>query len=136
MRASFAGFVSHGPQLHFWCLLLDRYVSFGGTSWGLVAKIALDQTFFASYMNAAFCFIVELLQGRSLGDVVKKVRLSWWPSLKASWRFWPAAHAITFTFIPMHLRVLWVDILEIMWVTILSRCVSGTRAHQSAEPSS
>mmetsp|Transcript_5779 Transcript_5779/g.10109 ORF Transcript_5779/g.10109 Transcript_5779/m.10109 type:complete len:115 (+) Transcript_5779:142-486(+) len=73
MRASFAGFVSHGPQLHFWCLLLDRYVSFGGTSWGLVAKIALDQTFFASYMNAAFCFIVELLQGRSLGDVVKKV---------------------------------------------------------------
>ena len=24
VRSTIAGFVSHGPQLHFWCLLLDR----------------------------------------------------------------------------------------------------------------
>ena len=47
-----------------------------------------------------------------------------WPSLTASWRFWPAAHALTYSVIPLHLRVLWVDVLEVVWVAILAKCVS------------
>lgn len=56
-RSGVAGLISHGPQLHVWSLLLDRYVDFGPGRWAmrgaLVAKIVLDQTFFSLYMNAA-----------------------------------------------------------------------------------
>ena len=166
------------PQLHFWCLLVERYFSFGGAPWALFVKILLDQTFFASYLNAAYCMIIELLQRHSLRRAVQKVarprrppeptaatpllwparaadssqhtsrdierffkatsriqtllfplwllqvRSSWWPSLTASWRFWPAAHALTYSVVPLHLRVLWVDVLEVVWVAILAKCVS------------
>ena len=45
-RSAIAGFFSHGPQLHYWCLLLERYVSFGGAWYALLVKIALDQVAF------------------------------------------------------------------------------------------
>ena len=45
-RSAIAGFFSHGPQLHYWCLLLERYVSFGGAWCALLVKIALDQVAF------------------------------------------------------------------------------------------
>jgi hypothetical protein len=128
-------------------------VNFGGAFWSLPLKIALDQTFFASYLNAAYCAFIELLQRRPPREIGRKVlrhclasaqhptllprhssvlsppvacqvRSSWWPSLKASWRFWPIAHAFTYSVVPLHLRVLWVDVLEVVWVAILSMCIA------------
>jgi len=124
LRSTAAGLVSHGPQLHVWTVLLERYVNFGGVVWSLPLKIFLDQTFFASYLNAAYCFFIEAMQRRPLREIGRRVRSSWWPSLKASWRFWPIAHAFTYSVVPLHLRVLWVDVLEIVWVAILSSCVA------------
>jgi protein Mpv17 len=137
-------------------------VNFGGVVWSLPLKIFLDQTFFASYLNAAYCFCIEAMQRRPLREIGRRevlparilppggllhacshpavpsmrgatpalplqVRSSWWPSLKASWRFWPIAHAFTYSVVPLHLRVLWVDVLEIVWVAILSSCVASTQ---------
>ena len=42
------------------------------------------------------------------------------------WRFWPLAHALTYSVVPLPLRVLWVDVLEIVWVAILSTAVAST----------
>ena len=62
---------------------------------------------------------------RECGEcVVQRAAL---PCLIAGWRFWPLAHLITYTVIPLHLRVLWVDVLEVAWVAILSSCVAGTK---------
>ena len=55
-------FVSHGPQLHYWCLLLDRYATFGGAWWACPLNMMLDQSVFALYINAAFCLITETLR--------------------------------------------------------------------------
>ena len=36
--------------------------------------------------------------------------------------FWPFVHLITFSdLVPLQLKVLWVDVMEIVWVAILSR---------------
>ena len=135
-RSGAAGFISHGPQLHYWCLFLDRFVSFGPGTWAvraaLAAKILLDQTFFSLYMNAAYCALVETLSGRSLRAALARVRASAWPSLRSSWKFWPAVHLITFSVVPSHLRVLWVDAVEIVWVAILATCVSAARVPEPA----
>jgi len=128
--ASIAGALSHGPQLHFWTMLLERFPL------PLAAKVALDQTVFSLYLNAAFCVTTDLLQRRPLRIALQKVRATAWPCLKAGWRFWPLAHALTYSVIPLHLRVLWVDALEVGWVTILSTCIArgdrGTRASGEA----
>ncbi len=128
-RATIAGTVSHGPQLHYWTLILERLLPGSGVR-ALLGKIALDQVFFSLYINAAFCMLTEAIQRKPLGKAWAKARAAAWPCLVAGWRFWPAAHALTYSIIPMHLRVLWVDALEVAWVAILSTCVarSGTDA--------
>lgn len=41
-------------------------------------------------------------------------------SLQAGWKLWPFAHLITYGLVPVEQRLLWVDCVEIIWVTILS----------------
>ena len=44
-----------------------------------------------------------------------------WPcDLQAGWKLWPFAHLITYGLVPVEQRLLWVDCVEILWVTILS----------------
>jgi len=123
-RAMLAGGFSHGPQLHYWTVLLDRFFSFGGAPWAVFAKVALDQTVFALYINGAFTMFTAMLQRSSLRDAWNKVRATAWSCLKAGWKFWPAAHLITYSVVPLQMRVLWVDLLEIIWVAILSTQVA------------
>lgn len=39
---------------------------------------------------------------------------------QAGWKLWPFAHLITYGVIPIEQRLLWVDCVELVWVTILS----------------
>ena len=43
---------------------------------------------------------------------------------QAGWKLWPFAHLITYGVIPVEQRLLWVDCVELIWVTILSTYVS------------
>lgn len=40
--------------------------------------------------------------------------------VQAGWKLWPFAHLITYGVIPVEQRLLWVDCVELIWVTILS----------------
>lgn len=40
--------------------------------------------------------------------------------VQAGWKLWPFAHIVTYGLVPLEQRVLWVDCVEIVWVTILS----------------
>lgn len=123
-RSTLAGFVSHGPQLHYWCLFLDAQVRLGSAAATLVAKIVLDQTVFSLYLNGVYCALVEALKGAPPAAVWRRVRAAALPSLVSSWRFWPWVHALTYSVVPLHLRVLWVDCVEVVWVSILATCTS------------
>ena len=107
-------------------VLLERYASFGGAWWAVPIKIVLDQTIFALYLNGAYCAMLELMSRSSPRQTWRRVKQAAWPSLVSSWRFWPAVHALTFSVVPVHLRVLWVDAIEIVWVAILSMAVTGS----------
>lgn len=43
-----------------------------------------------------------------------------WFAKQAGWKLWPFAHLITYGVIPVEQRLLWVDCVELIWVTILS----------------
>lgn len=40
--------------------------------------------------------------------------------MQAGWKLWPFAHLVTYGVIPVEQRLLWVDCVELIWVTILS----------------
>ena len=40
--------------------------------------------------------------------------------LQAGWKLWPFAHLVTYGVVPVEQRLLWVDCVELVWVTILS----------------
>ena len=44
-------------------------------------------------------------------------------------------HVITYSVVPVHLRVLWIDVVEVAWVAILSACVSAPASPQEPAPS-
>ena len=123
-RSAVAGFVSHGPQCHFWGLFLDTHVQVGGAATTLLAKIVLDQTVFALYLNSVFCLLLETMKGNSWRSALQQVRATSWPSLKSSWRLWPAVNALTYSVVPQPMRVLWMDFIEIGWVAILATTVN------------
>lgn len=125
-RSTIAGFFSHGPQLHFWCMFLDKFVGFRKRTYlSLPFKILLDQTFFALYLNGAYCAIIETLKGSTRRSIWRRVRTAALPSLFSSWKFWPFVHLITYSIVPFHLRVLWVDVVEVVWVAILANCAAA-----------
>ncbi|KAH0986724.1 hypothetical protein GBA52_013901 [Prunus armeniaca] len=49
-----------------------------------------------------------------------ELKATFWPMLTAGWKLWPFAHLITYGVIPVEQRLLWVDCVELIWVTILS----------------
>ena len=52
---------------------------------------------------------------------------------QASLRFWPFIHLLTFSpLIPIELKLLWVDAVEVVWIAILSRV--NARENESLKP--
>ena len=132
-RNGLLGFFLHGPLLHFWILCLEgpghKILIGSGLTEGpllLVAKVALDQTLFAVTINLAYAFIDGLLSDQSPSDAWRRSRQVLVPSVVQSWRFWPLVHLISYSpLIPVDLKVLWIDVMEIVWVAILSATVNS-----------
>lgn len=126
IRSSLCGFLAHGPLSHFFYEKLDRVFIVskyfdGGDAWFTpLAKIVVDQTAFAASWNTLYYFMLGALKLESLGVILNTVKSSWWELLKAGWRVWPIIHIATYTLIPCQDRLLWVDMCELAWVTVLS----------------
>ena len=121
-RSGAAGFIGHGPLCHFWMLTMEEYLDFSGAWWGTGVKVLADQTVWSLYLNAMYSFLIGALAFRNPKDVWQDVKATSWPALRSSWRFWPFVHCISFSHaVPLDLKLLWVDVMEVVWVTILSR---------------
>lgn len=126
-RNGIVGFFLHGPGVHFWLLFLEGpFQEFIGSStgtewWAIVAKILVDQTFFAVVLTTLYALFLGALSGKPLDEVLSRTWKTLLPALYSSWRFWPFVHLITFSpMMPFELKVLWNDVVEIVWVVILS----------------
>lgn len=120
-----AGMVLHGPLLHYWILLLEG--PFSGFFWNpegwrcTVVKVALDQTVFSGFLNAAYAIVLGLLARRKLKETFHDLRRTLPAAMWSSWRFWPFVHLVTYSpIMPIQLKVLWNDLAEVAWVAILS----------------
>lgn len=127
-RSGIAGFVGHGPLCHYWMLFMETYLDFDGAWWGTGVKVIADQTVWSIYLNAMYSFLIGALAFRPVGEIWRDVKATSWPALRTSWRFWPFVHTISFSHaVPLDLKLLWVDVMEIVWVTLLSKVANDDK---------
>eukprot|EP00617_Octactis_speculum_P016780 CAMPEP_0185750318 /NCGR_PEP_ID=MMETSP1174-20130828/9087_1 /TAXON_ID=35687 /ORGANISM="Dictyocha speculum, Strain CCMP1381" /LENGTH=368 /DNA_ID=CAMNT_0028426831 /DNA_START=165 /DNA_END=1271 /DNA_ORIENTATION=- len=128
-RSGTAGFIGHGPLCHYWMTFMENYLDFGGAWWATGIKVIADQTVWSIWLNACYSFIIGILAFRDPKVVWEDVKKTSWPALRTSWRFWPFVHVISFSHIVnLDLKLLWVDAMEIVWVTLLSKVANDDKA--------
>jgi protein Mpv17 len=135
-RSGAAGFIGHGPLCHHWLNFMETHLDFNGAWWATGIKVTADLTIWAVFLNAAYSFIIGALAMRHPQQVWEDVKTTSWPALRSAWRFWPFVHTISFSHaVPLDLKLLWVDAMEVVWVTILSKVANEDKnAKLKVEP--
>ncbi|KAK9805567.1 hypothetical protein WJX72_005391 [[Myrmecia] bisecta] len=124
LRSALCGFLAHGPLAHTYYQAVDRYFTISPLftdAWFVpMIKIALDQTVWALTWNSLYYATLGMMKLESPSVIGSTLSQSWWGCLRAGWRMWPIAHLVTYTVIPTQHKLLWVDMCELAWVTVLS----------------
>ncbi|XP_062009612.1 uncharacterized protein LOC133726151 isoform X1 [Rosa rugosa] len=118
-RSGLVGFSLHGSLSHYYYQFCEAL--FPLEDWWVVpAKIAFDQTVWAAIWNSIYFVALGVLRFESPTKIFDELKATFRPMLTAGWKLWPFAHLITYGLIPLEQRLLWVDCVELIWVTILS----------------
>ncbi|XP_047341213.1 uncharacterized protein LOC124944908 [Impatiens glandulifera] len=118
-RSGIVGFTLHGSLSHYYYEICEVIFPFHDW-WVVPVKVAFDQTIWSAIWNSIYYTVVGLLRMDSPSNIFKELRATFFPMLTAGWKLWPFAHLITYGVIPVEQRLLWVDCVELIWVTILS----------------
>lgn len=118
-RSGITGFALHGSLSHYYYEFCE--VLFPFHDWWIVpVKVAFDQTVWSAIWNSIYFTVLGFLRLESPVSIFNELKATFWPMLTAGWKLWPFAHLVTYGLVPVQQRLLWVDCVELIWVTILS----------------
>ncbi|KAK8072003.1 hypothetical protein PG996_005351 [Apiospora saccharicola] len=107
-RMALYGGAVFGPAATTWFGFLQRNVTIRGRpNATIAARVACDQLIFAP------TFIGLFLSSMALEKSYK-------PALQANYMLWPFVQLVNFKFVPLHHRVLFVNVISIGWNCFLS----------------
>ncbi|GAV91202.1 Mpv17_PMP22 domain-containing protein [Cephalotus follicularis] len=118
-RSGLVGFTLHGSLSHYYYQFCEELFPFREW-WVVPAKVVFDQTAWSAVWNSIYFVVLGFLRLESPINILSELKATFWPMLTAGWKLWPFAHLITYGVIPVEQRLLWVDCVELIWVTILS----------------
>ncbi|GAB2258862.1 hypothetical protein Droror1_Dr00015022 [Drosera rotundifolia] len=118
-RSGLVGFTLHGSLSHYYYQFCEQLFPFQEW-WVVPMKVVFDQTMWSAIWNSIYYTVVGLLRLDSPITIYNELIATFWPMLTAGWKLWPFAHLVTYGVIPVEQRLLWVDCVELIWVTILS----------------
>ncbi|KAK9072319.1 hypothetical protein SSX86_008752 [Deinandra increscens subsp. villosa] len=118
-RSGLVGFTLHGSLSHYYYYFCEALFPFQDW-WVVPVKVAFDQTAWSAVWNSIYFVVLGLLRFESPSTIFKELKATFTPMLTAGWKLWPFAHIITYGVVPVEQRLLWVDCIELIWVTILS----------------
>ncbi|KAJ0242294.1 Peroxisomal membrane 22 kDa [Hirschfeldia incana] len=119
LRSGLVGFTLHGSLSHFYYQFCEELFPFQDW-WVVPVKVAFDQTVWSAIWNSIYFTVLGFLRLESPLSIFKELKATFLPMLTAGWKLWPFAHLITYGLVPVEQRLLWVDCVELIWVTILS----------------
>ena len=128
LRSLLAGCIGHGPLSHVWYDWSEDVFTeqFHWTEWwSFFPKVAIDQLTWGPFWNNTYILLLGIMQFRPLKDIWTEIKETTVPLIVSGLKLWPLAHCVTYGLVPVENRLLWVDLVEIVWVTILASAVSG-----------
>ncbi len=139
LRSAAAGAVAHGPLSALFYERLDRLVVLSsalgnGDAWfAPLFKVGVDQTLWAASWNALHLSLLGAMRLESPAAVGRSVAGSGWDVLRAGWRLWPLVHLLTYTVVPLSGRLLWVDAVDLGWVSVLAAYAAQRRGREEEQ---
>lgn len=129
-RSLAAGFIGHGPMCHVWYHVsedfFDNVVNLHHAWWSFMPKILVDQFVFGPIWNNSYILLLGIMQLQRPAQIWDDMKRTTVPLVISGLKLWPFVHCITYGLIPVENRLLWVDLVEIVWVTILATTASST----------
>lgn len=123
LRSMLAGLIGHGPLSHVWYNVSENLftnVLHLTAWWSFIPKVGVDQFFWGPIWNNTYLLLLGLMKGDSLENIWNDVQRTTVPLVMSGLKLWPLAHCITYGLLPVENRLLWVDLVEIVWVTVLA----------------
>uniref|UniRef100_A0A7S4A957 Peroxisomal membrane protein MPV17 n=1 Tax=Pseudo-nitzschia australis TaxID=44445 RepID=A0A7S4A957_9STRA len=124
IRSLLAGLIGHGPMSHVWYgvseNLFTNVLHLPNSVWGTAAKITIDQTVWGPIWNNSYIVLLGLMKRNSVETIWSEIKRTTIPLVTSGLKLWPLAHCVTYGLMPVENRLLWVDMVEILWVTILA----------------
>jgi protein Mpv17 len=128
-RSLLAGLIGHGPLSHCWYEfsenLFNNVLHLPNDAFGTIAKVAIDQTTWGPFWNNTYILLLGLMKFDSFGNIFSEMKRTTIPLIVSGLKLWPLAHCVTYGLVPLENRLLWVDLVEIIWVTILATAAAG-----------
>mmetsp|Transcript_2476 Transcript_2476/g.3564 ORF Transcript_2476/g.3564 Transcript_2476/m.3564 type:complete len:343 (-) Transcript_2476:143-1171(-) len=128
IRSLLAGLIGHGPMSHFWYEYSEDFfdnVLHLTEWWSFFPKVAIDQATWGPLWNNTYILLLGLMKLDSWERIWGDMKRTTIPLIVSGLKLWPLAHCVTYGLIPVENRLLWVDLVEIIWVTILANQASG-----------
>ena len=133
LRSLIAGLIGHGPMSHVWYNVSEdiftNVFSITDQWWAFFPKVAADQLTWGPFWNNTYILLLGLMQFRKPAAIWQEMKSTTIPLIISGLKLWPIAHCITYGVIPVENRLLWVDLVEIIWVTILASAANGGGGH-------
>lgn len=140
MRSLFAGLLGHGPLSHFWYQfsdnLFENVLHLHNDVFGTAVKVVIDQTTWGPVWNNTYILMLGLMKMDSFGTIWGEMKRNTVPLIVSGLKLWPLAHCVTYGLIPVENRLLWVDTVEIFWVTILASTAAGNKSAEEGKQAS
>lgn len=133
LRSLLAGLIGHGPMSHVWYNwsenIFSNVLGLHDQWWAFFPKVAIDQTTWGPFWNNTYILLLGIMQWRNPKAIFQEMKETTIPLIVSGLKLWPLAHSITYGVIPVENRLLWVDLVEIIWVTILATAANGAGGH-------
>lgn len=108
---AFYGGCIFGPAATKWFgFLQKRVVIANSPNLTIMARVAADQCLFATGNLFFFLSTMAVMEGKSPKD---KLNQTYTMALKKNWMVWPAVQLANFKFVPLHHRVLVVNVVSL-----------------------
>lgn len=113
------GALIHAPSCAAFFEGLDALIP-ATTATAVASKIALDRVFFTPILLAAAISWMQLTGGATLAATHRAVSARLPRTWLISCAVWVPAHAVGFARVPLHLRVLYINLVALLWNMVLS----------------
>lgn len=128
LRLLFFNVVVATPWCIFWYGLLDKLVLPGQEGVHvMVAKMGVDQFIAAPFFITVFLAASKVLEGKA-NEAIPFAKNTIKPTLIANWKLWPLAMLFNFGVVPPDMRILFVNVVALVWTVYLSLTVNAKKA--------